>query len=62
MLRVGYDEAIISALRETQYDQPMEEEEAINYITDFLTPIRQFSHGGKTYAFRRSIMPYNARA
>ena len=25
----GYDEAIISALRETQYDQPMEEEEVI---------------------------------
>ena len=25
----GYDEAIILALRETQYDQPMEEEEAI---------------------------------
>ena len=25
----GYDEAIISALRETMYDQPMEEEEAI---------------------------------
>ena len=22
-----------------------------NYITDFLTPIRQFSHGGKTYDF-----------
>ena len=25
----GYDKAIISALRETQYDQPMEEEKAI---------------------------------
>ena len=25
----GYEEAIISALRETTYDQPMEEEEAI---------------------------------
>ena len=25
----GYDEAIISALKETLYDQPMEEEEAI---------------------------------
>ena len=30
--------------------------------TAFLTAIRHFSHRGPTTSFRRSIMPYNARA